>query len=66
LLALAKTEKNTMRETVAFVELPAPNHEMQNVSERVATIRINDASIDLYAGMQPELLKALVETLRSC
>jgi len=55
-----------MRETVAFVELPAPNHEMQNVSERVATIRINDTSIDIYAGVQPELLKALVETLRSC
>ena len=66
LLALAKTEKNTMRETVAFVELPAPKHEMQNVSERVAAIRINDASVDLYAGMQPELLKALIETLRSC
>jgi hypothetical protein len=55
-----------MRETVAFVELPAPKHEMQNVSERVAAIRINDASVDLYAGMQPELLKALIETLRSC
>ena len=66
LLALAKTEKNTMRETVAFVELPALKHEMQNVSEHVATIRINDASVDLYAGVQPELLKALLEALRSC
>ena len=66
MLALAKTEKNTMREPVAFVELPAPKHEMQNVSERIATIRINDASVDLYAGVQPKLLKALVETLRSC
>ena len=66
LLALAKTEKNTMGEPVAFVELPALKSEMQNVSERVATIRINDASIDIYASVQPELLKALVETFRSC
>ena len=66
LLALAKTEKNTMRETVAFVELPAPNHEIQNVSERVATIRISDASIDIYSGATPDILKTLVETIRSC
>lgn len=66
MLALAKTEKNTTRETVAFVELPAPKQEAQNVSEHVATIRINDASIDIYAGVWPELLKTLAETLRSC
>ena len=66
LLALSKTEKSNTGEAVTFVELPSPKREMQNVSERVATIRINDASIDIYAGMQTELLKALVETLRSC
>ena len=66
LLALAKTEKHVMREPVAFAELPAPKYEIQNVSERVATFRINDVSVDIYAGVQPELLKALVETLRSC
>lgn len=66
LLALAKTEKNTTREPVAFVELPAPKHEMQNAPERVATIRINHVSVDIYAGMQLELLKALVKTLRLC
>lgn len=66
MLALAKTEKNATRETVAFVELPAPKQEAQNVPEHVGTIRINDASIDIYAGVRPELLKTLVETLRSC
>ena len=66
LLALAKTDKHTTGEPVAFVELPAPNLEMQNVSERVATIRIKDACVDIYAGVRPELLKALVETLRAC
>ena len=66
LLALARTEEHTKRETMVFAELPTPKCEIQNVSERVATFRINDVSVDIYAGVQPELLKALVETLRSC
>ena len=66
LLALAKTEKNTMRETVAFVELPAPKHEMQNVSERVATIRNGDVSVDIYSGIRPELLKIMLDSFRPC
>lgn len=66
LLALAKTEAAPSEGSVTFAELPAPKHQIQDVPERVATIRISDASIDIYNGTTPELLKALVEALRSC
>ena len=53
------------RSGVAFVELPAPQP-LQNVSGRTATLNIGGGSIDLYQEMGPELLRILVELLRTC
>ena len=49
----------------AFVELPAPQS-LRNVSERTVTLNIGNGSIELYQEMSPELLRTLVELLRTC
>ena len=65
-LALANAERTTAADTaVTFVELPAVQQQ-RNVSERAATIRIGEISIDVYNETDPELLKSMLETLRSC
>ncbi len=38
----------------------------QNGSERTATLRIGENSIDLYQQMDPQMLKMLVDLLQSC
>lgn len=53
------------RSGTAFVELPAPQL-LRNVSERTATLNIGSGSIDLYQEINPELLRTLVELLRTC
>ena len=53
------------RSGTAFVELPAPQP-LRNVSERTATLNIGSGSIDLYQEINPELLRTLVELLRTC
>ena len=50
----------------AFVELQAPEERNRTVSEQVATVRINDAAIDIYPGMNAELLKIVLEAVRQC
>ena len=53
------------RSGTAFVELPAPQP-LRNVSECTATLNIGSGSIDLYQEINPELLRTLVELLRTC
>ena len=55
----------TDRSAVAFAELPVP-HPLRNSSERTVTLNLGNGSIDLYQEMSPELLRTLVELLRTC
>jgi transposase-like protein len=68
LLAIANpTPKFPEREApIAFAELPVQKQPCRNVAESSATLRIGDVSLELHQEMTPELLKALIETLRSC
>ena len=63
LLSVASTAK-ALSETpaVAFAELPVPN----NTTERSATLRIGNASLDIYPSCDTEQMKKLVELLRPC
>ena len=66
LLALANAERNTAEDAaVTFVELPTAQQQ-RNVSERAATIRFSNTSIDIYNEVSPELLKVMLATLQSC
>lgn len=52
-----------------FVELPTPQEQpcMQQSSEAlVASIQIGKASVNLYAGADPQLMQALGQVLKSC
>ena len=53
------------RSAAVFVELPAPQP-LRNVSERTVTLNLGKGSIDLYQEMSPEMLRTLVEILRTC
>lgn len=66
LLALANAERNNAEDAaVTFVELPTAQQQ-RNVSERAATIRFSNTSIDIYNEVSPELLKVMLATLQSC
>ena len=52
--------------TVTFAELPEPKKMSRNVSERCATLRIGNASLDIYPGCDAEQLRLLVGLLRLC
>ncbi len=52
-----------------FVELPAPQGQpcMQQIPETLAaSIQIGKASVNLYAGADPQLVQALGQVLKSC
>ncbi len=52
-----------------FVELPAPQElpYTQRASETlVANIQVGKASVNLYAGADPQLVQALCQVLKSC
>lgn len=51
---------------VTFAELPEPKKMSRNVSERSATLRIGNASLDIYPSCDTEQMKKLVELLRLC
>ena len=51
---------------VTFAELPASKQVSRNVAERSATLRIGNASLDIYSGCDAEQLRLLVELLRLC
>ena len=65
-MALANAERNTVEDAaVTFVELPTAQQQ-RNVSERAATIRLSNISIDIYNEVSPELLNVMLATLQSC
>ena len=65
-LAVAGTMPRSSVPAVTFAELPAPEQVSCNVAERSATLRIGNASLDIYPGCDTEQLKMLVELLRLC
>jgi transposase-like protein len=65
-IASATPELPEPTSSVAFAELPNPKQPCRNIVECSATLRIGDASLELHQEMTPDLLKALVEVLRSC
>ena len=58
-----KPERNG---TAVFAELPVPINQYRKVSEQSATLHIGNVSIDIYSGMDAELLKTLLEAVRLC
>ena len=52
--------------TAVFAELPRPKQVSRNVSECSATLHIGSGSIMFHQELSAELLKAIVEALRSC
>ena len=50
---------------VTFAELP-PKQTSRSVTERSATLRIGEVSLDVYPGCDAEQLKMLVELMRLC
>ncbi len=52
--------------TTPFVELPAPIQQYQNKSEQSATLHIGNVYIDIYFGMEAELLKTVLEAVKLC
>ena len=67
LLSVASTAK-ALSETpaVAFAELPVPKQVCCNTTERFVTLRIGNASLDIYPSCDTEQMKKLVELLRLC
>jgi len=68
LLALTGGTRNKplLAATTTFAELPAPRQPCRTLSERSATVHINDIAIDIYPGMDAELLKTLLDAARLC
>ncbi len=68
LLTLAgdKRNKPQLTATTTFAELPAPPKLCHTAAEHSATVHIHDITIDIYPGMDGELLKMLLETVRTC
>ena len=69
LLSLASGLRSKPRQlatATTFAELPVPQEQCHTVAQQAATVHVNDIAIDIYPGMEPELLKMLLETLRSC
>ena len=52
--------------TVNFAELPMPQQQLRNEAERSATLRVGEVSVAIYQGISPEVLKTLIEALKSC
>ena len=61
-----RSKPQQLADTTTFAELPAPQEQYRPVSQQAATVRINGVAIDIYPGMEAELLKMLLETIRSC
>ena len=65
-LAAAGTMPRSSVPAVTFAELPAPEQVSCNVVERSATLRIGNASLDIYPSCDAEHLKMLAELLHLC
>ena len=51
---------------VSFAAIPIPELPSRNYSERIATFRYGELSLDVYRGAEPETVSLLLEALRSC
>ncbi len=49
-----------------FVEVPVQAEQCRNAAECFATLRIGNGCIEFHQELEPELLKAIIEGLRSC
>ena len=65
-LAGGKRSKSQLATTTTFAELPAPPKPCRTVAQQAATVHLNDIAIDIYPGMDAELLKTLLEAVRAC
>ena len=55
------------QEQVAFMELPAPDPVCsETFTERSATLRVGNGSLDIYQNLSPDLLRTMIEALKSC
>ena len=69
LLALAGGQRDKPQELMAattFAELPIPQGQCRTVAQQAATVHLKDMSIDIYPGMDGELLKLVLEAVKSC
>ena len=63
---LSEAQQQVKPATVSFAELPAPAKMQCSVSQRVATVRYRDMSLDIYPGMDAGTLQILLTAIRSC
>ena len=63
---LSEAQQQVKPATVSFAELPAPAIMQCSVSQRVATVRYRDMSLDIYPGMDAGTLQILLSAIRSC
>ena len=69
ILALAGVQWNKPHEFMAattFAELPIPQGQCHTVAQQAATVHVNGIAIDIYPGMDAELLKNLLEAVKLC
>ena len=66
LLSVAETVPQAKVPAVTFAELPAPQQASRKIAECSATLRVGNASLDIYPGCDAEQLRLLVELLRLC
>ena len=62
---LASAEMNCHSEKTTFAEVPVSKLVSRNVSTPSTTLRIGEASLDIYAGCDMNQLKLLVEILKA-
>ena len=63
---LAEAETAQRPAPPLFAEIPVPQQVNRNAAALTATLRIGEASLDIYTGCDADQLKTLVELLRSC
>ena len=51
---------------VSFAAIPIPELPFRNVSERIATFRYGELSLDVYSGTESKTLSLLLDAFRSC
>lgn len=51
---------------VSFAELPAVSQVQRTVAQQVATLRYKEVSLDIYPGMDTDMLQLIISALRSC
>ena len=51
---------------VSFAELPTPIQMQRNVAQQVATLHYKEASLEIYPGMDADMMQILMTALRTC